>query len=73
MSTQPMPDTPRTAPVAGPDAPVVREAQPAHAYDATAKQKAGAKLARIPVKVQNDGPALKKPDAEATGLENDAL
>ncbi|MFT3778290.1 MAG: lipoyl synthase [Ottowia sp.] len=47
---------------AGPDAPVVRDAQPAHAYDATAKQKAGAKLARIPVKVQHDGPALKKPD-----------
>lgn len=50
------------APTAGPDAPVVREAQPAHAYDATAKQKAGAKLSRIPVKVQHTGPALKKPD-----------
>ena len=47
---------------AGPDAPVVRDAQPAHAYDATAKQKAGAKLSRIPVKVQHTGPALKKPD-----------
>ena len=50
------------APTAGPDAPVVREAQPAHAYDATAKQKAGAKLSRIPVKVQHTGPALKKPE-----------
>ena len=46
----------------GPDAPVVREHQPAETYDATAKQKAGAKLSRIPIKVQNDGPALKKPD-----------
>ena len=33
------------------------------AYDPTEKQKAQAKLARIPVKVVNDGqPALKKPD-----------
>ena len=40
----------------GPDAPVVREHQPAETYDATAKQKAGAKLSRIPIKVQNDGP-----------------
>ena len=48
--------------VAGPEAPVVRDAQPAHAYDATAKQKAGAKLARIPVKVQHTGAALKMPD-----------
>ena len=46
----------------GPDAPVVREHQLAATYDATAKQKAGAKLARIPVKVQTGGPALKKPD-----------
>ena len=49
-------------PSIGPNAPVVRDAQPADSYDATAKQKAGAKLSRIPVKVQNDGPALKKPD-----------
>jgi len=41
--------------------PVVRDAQPAPAYDPTAKQKAGAKLARIPVKVQHNGPALPKP------------
>ena len=32
------------------------------AYDPRAKQKAGAKLARIPVKVQHDAPPLKKPD-----------
>ncbi len=51
-----------TPPLVGPDAPVVRDAQPAAQYDATAKQKAGAKLARIPVKVQTGGPALKKPD-----------
>jgi lipoic acid synthetase len=31
---------------------VVREAQSTATYDATAKQKAGAKLSRIPVKVQ---------------------
>ena len=49
-------------PSIGPNAPVVRDAQPADSYDATAKQKAGAKLSRIPVKVQNTGPALKKPD-----------
>ena len=49
-------------PSIGPNAPVVRDAQPADSYDATAKQKAGAKLSRIPVKVQNTGPALKKPE-----------
>ena len=54
--------TPLTPPAVGPSAPVVREAQSAEAYDASAKQKAGAKLSRIPVKVQNSGPALKKPD-----------
>ncbi|MDR1968491.1 MAG: lipoyl synthase [Burkholderiaceae bacterium] len=31
------------------------------AYDPSAKQKAAAKLSRIPVKVQHTGPALKKP------------
>ena len=46
----------------GPDAPVVREAQPQASYDPHAKQKAEAKLSRIPVKVQNDGPALRKPE-----------
>jgi lipoic acid synthetase len=40
---------------------VVRDAQSAEAYDATAKQKAGAKLSRIPIKVQ-PGDILKKPD-----------
>ena len=40
---------------------VVRDAQPAEAYDAAAKQKAGAKLSRIPIKVQ-PGDILKKPD-----------
>ena len=39
----------------------IREAQSAAEYDATLKQKAGAKLARIPVKVQQ-GEVLKKPD-----------
>ena len=48
-----------STPTIGPHAPTVRDAQPAESYDATAKQKAGAKLSRIPVKVQNDGPALK--------------
>ena len=38
----------------------VREAQPLATYDATIKQKAGAKLARIPVKVVQ-GEVLKKP------------
>ena len=51
-----------STPLVGPDAPTVRDAQPQGAYDATAKQKASAKLSRIPVKVQNTGPALKKPD-----------
>ncbi len=49
-------------PTIGPNAPVVREAQPHESYDATAKQKAGAKLSRIPIKVQSDAPVLKKPD-----------
>ena len=40
---------------------VVREAQPAESYDPSAKQKAGAKLARIPVKVE-PGEILKKPE-----------
>jgi lipoic acid synthetase len=53
---------PTPPPAAGPHAPFVRDAQPAHAYDASAKQKAGAKLARIPVKVQHTGPALRKPE-----------
>jgi lipoic acid synthetase len=35
---------------------------PSLPYDATAKQKAGEKLARIPIKVKHDGPALKKPE-----------
>ena len=39
----------------------IREAQSAAEYDATLKQKAHAKLARIPVKVQQ-GEVLKKPD-----------
>ena len=39
---------------------VVREIQPMAGYDATLKQKAGAKLARIPVKVVQ-GEILKKP------------
>ncbi|MDR2155486.1 MAG: lipoyl synthase [Burkholderiaceae bacterium] len=34
----------------------------APAYDASVKQKADAKLARIPIKVRHDGPALKKPE-----------
>ena len=40
---------------------VVREAQSTETYDARAKQKAGAKLSRIPIKVQ-PGEILKKPD-----------
>jgi lipoic acid synthetase len=40
---------------------VVREAQSVENYDATAKQKAGAKLSRIPVKVEQ-AEVLKKPD-----------
>jgi lipoic acid synthetase len=39
----------------------IREAQSAADYDATLKQKAGAKLARIPIKVQQ-GEVLKKPE-----------
>lgn len=41
--------------------PVVREAQSVETYEATAKQKAAAKLSRIPVKVAQ-GEVLKKPD-----------
>src|SRR5690349_14759726 len=41
--------------------PVVREAQSVDSYQATAKQKAAAKLSRIPVKVEA-GEILKKPD-----------
>jgi lipoic acid synthetase len=41
---------------------VVHDAQPREAYDATAKQKAAAKLARIPVKVQSSGEVLRKPE-----------
>jgi lipoyl synthase len=40
---------------------VVREAQSTENYNPSAKQKAGAKLSRIPVKVEA-GPVLKKPD-----------
>ncbi len=50
--------------MSNPDAaatPVVREAQSTDTYDATAKQKAAAKLSRIPIKVQ-PGEVLKKPD-----------
>jgi lipoic acid synthetase len=41
--------------------PVVREAQTVENYNALAKQKAAAKLSRIPIKVEQ-GEALKKPD-----------
>src|SRR4051794_28398027 len=41
--------------------PVVREAQTVETYQAGAKQKAAAKLSRIPVKVEA-GEVLKKPD-----------
>ena len=41
-------------------APTVRDVSPDGTYDATAKHKAGAKLARIPVKVV-PGEILKKP------------
>jgi len=41
--------------------PVVRDAQSADTYNPLAKQKAAAKLSRIPVKVEQ-APALKKPD-----------
>ena len=43
------------------ETPVVREAQSAENYNPSAKQKAAAKLSRIPVKVQ-PGEVLKKPD-----------
>jgi lipoyl synthase len=42
-------------------APVVREAQSVDSYNPSAKQKAAAKLSRIPVKVE-PGEVLKKPD-----------
>ena len=42
--------------------PVVREAQSAENYNPLAKQKAAAKLSRIPVKVIQGGEVLKKPD-----------
>ena len=41
---------------------VVREAPAPHAYNPSAKQKAAAKLSRIPIKVVNTGPTLKKPN-----------
>lgn len=40
---------------------VVRDVQPVETYDASSKQKAAAKLSRIPIKVQG-GEVLKKPD-----------
>ena len=40
---------------------IVRDAQSTASYDASAKQKAGAKLSRIPIKVQ-PGEVLKKPE-----------
>ena len=40
---------------------VVREAQSTEAYNPLAKQKAAAKLSRIPIKVEH-GEMLKKPD-----------
>ena len=40
---------------------VIHQAQAADAYDATAKQKAQAKTARIPIKVEA-AETLKKPD-----------
>ncbi len=43
------------------NSPVVRDAQSQSDYNPLAKQKAGAKLSRIPVKVES-GPVLKKPD-----------
>ena len=46
--------------MSSPPSDVVREAQPIAGYDATLKQKAGAKLSRIPVKVV-PGEILKKP------------
>ena len=44
-----------------PDNQVVREAQTVENYNASAKQKAAAKLSRIPVKVEQSE-ILKKPD-----------
>ncbi|GAB4205640.1 MAG: lipoyl synthase [Tibeticola sp.] len=44
------------------DTRVVHDAQPRAAYDASAKQKAAAKLSRIPVKVQGCGEVLRKPE-----------
>ena len=44
-----------------PEHKTVREAQSREQYDPTAKQKAAAKLSRIPVKVE-PGEVLKKPD-----------
>ena len=44
-----------------PENKVVRDAQTVENYDASAKQKAAAKLSRIPVKVQA-GEVLKKPE-----------
>ena len=40
----------------------IRTAQTAAEYDASLKQKAQAKLARIPIKVDSNAPVLKKPD-----------
>ena len=41
---------------------VVRDAQSADTYNPLAKQKAAAKLSRIPVKVEHSGEVLKKPE-----------
>jgi len=41
---------------------VNREPQDIHSYDPLVKQKAAAKLSRIPIKVQNNTQILKKPD-----------
>ncbi|QLP99637.1 MAG: lipoyl synthase [Burkholderiaceae bacterium] len=41
---------------------VVHDAQAPKPYDASAKQKAAAKLSRIPVKVQSSGEVLRKPE-----------
>ena len=40
----------------------IRTAQSAADYNASLKQKAQAKLARIPIKVDGSAPVLKKPD-----------
>ncbi len=42
--------------------PAVREAQDQNTYNPLAKQKAAAKLSRIPVKVEQGAPVLKKPE-----------